>query len=150
MTTPVPYSSITTAIKTLLDTQLAALAPRPRVEIERALEPPDESFIGVYLVNRQAIEAEQRLAAGQTTHFRLRFEIMCWRFGMTTPDAMRLRDSLIGDTEVALMIDRTLGGTVSSSWLEGGDMARPPEPRNLGFIAAGQIVLAADVTARTT
>lgn len=150
MTTPAPYTAITAAIKAQLIANLTGLSPMPRIEIERSLEPPDQSFIGIHLVSRTAAEDEQRLAISTTTHMQLRFEIICWRFAMTTPDAMRLRDSLIGDTEVALMIDRSLGGTVSSSWLESGNMSRPPEPRNLGFIAAGQIVLAADVTVRTT
>lgn len=147
--TAINYSAITDAIVTQLQAGLLLQSPRPRVVAERALEPPDESVVNVKLVNDPALADQQALVAGTMTRRRLGFEIEAWRFAMSVHDAMALRDSLVGDIELALMNDRTLGGTVIYSWLEGGTFAKPPEPRNLGFIVSGTVNLAADVEART-
>jgi len=49
------------------------------------------------------------------------------------------------------MGDRTLGGTVNSSWLEGGAFDTKESPgANSGFGMGGEIILVADVKATTT
>lgn len=145
----IAYTAITQAIVAQLGAGLGVQSPTPRIAAEVALEPADESLVVVSLEARTAIPEEQALSAGSLTRMRLRFRVVGWRFAMSVHDAMRLRDSLVGDIELALMNDRTLGGTVVYSWLEGGALAKPPEPRNLGFIVSGEVILAADVEART-
>ena len=148
MSDPIPYTAITQAIASQLETRLTGQSPRPRVTWEAGLEAPDESLVNVKLVSRVAIPNQQALTAGRLLRMRLRFEVSCWRFGMTVLEGMRLRDSLIGDIELALMADRTMGSTVTRSWLEGGTMNKPPEPRALGFLIGGTTMLAADAQAQ--
>lgn len=151
MPTPAPYWPITQGIKSRLDLSLAgAITPVPAVVMEEEYA-ANESWVGIYLTNRNAPANVQSMSAGTRTRFLLHFELWCWRFAMDGPKAMQLRDELVGATELALMIDRTFGGTCDSSWLEGGDMKTASDPQTMGrFFAGGQIVLTVDTFARTT
>jgi len=62
---------------------------------------------------------------------------------------MEQRDDLIGKVEIALMKERTLNGTVNSSWLEGGEFLSGPDPTGNQFMSGASVMLIADVTATT-
>jgi len=144
------YWDITQAIKTRLDAGLSSLTPLPHVVTEEPFA-ANESWIGIYCRSRVAPETSQSLAAGTKTQFLVRFELLCWRFAMSAPAAQQLRDNLVGDAEIALMGDRTFGGTCVSSWLEGGRMLEQDDPAGRGrFFAGGEIILIVDTFARTT
>jgi hypothetical protein len=144
------YWALEVGIKAALDAALPSQqSPTPTVTIEEEFKPVD-SWIGIFAVSRAAPSDVQSLSAGTKTRFIVRIELWCWRFGMSRPDAMRLRDSLVGDTELALMVDRTFGGACSTSWLEGGQMMVQDDPASGRFLAGGSIILIADMTATTT
>lgn len=148
--TAIAYNDIAQAIRSRLLTSLAGQQnPMPQIVVEEPFKPV-ESFVGIYLATA-APGFPQSLAAGKKSLRTIRFDIWCWRFAMSNADAFRLRDSLVGDVEVALMIDPTFGGTVQSSWLAGGTFLRADDPQQLGrFLAGGEVVLMADAFATTT
>jgi hypothetical protein len=48
------------------------------------------------------------------------------------------------------MKDRTIGGTVTASWLEGGQLINARDNSTNTFVAAGEIILVAEVSAINT
>lgn len=150
--TPIDYWSIKVAIKSALDAQLAATLPKPVVVVEQQFPiPPNESWIGIYQDSRTAPDSFQNLANGTKTRIMVRHTIWVWRYAMDQDKAIQLRNSLLGDVELALMLDRTFGGIVETSWLEGGRLVTADDPSKSGkFFAGAEIVLTADTYARTT
>lgn len=109
-------------------------------------------WVSIGIVNRST-PPSQPLAAGTKTRFQIRIGVWCWQFSLeSTGVASRLRDDLVGKVEIALMKNRTLNNKVSFSWLEGGDMMseRIQNDNMSGFIAGGEIVMVAEITASTT
>ncbi|NJM10616.1 MAG: hypothetical protein HC889_00685 [Synechococcaceae cyanobacterium SM1_2_3] len=140
------YAAIAQGIKTTLDTNLATRAPRPFVAVEEEIA-NRELWVGIYAQNRGAPADQQAVTIGRTRVL-VQFNLWVWAFSMELAAAFQRRDDLIGDCEVALMLDRTLNGTVNAMWLEGGRMARADDPANLGrFLAGGEIIAVAEVVA---
>lgn len=109
-------------------------------------------WVSVFIENRST-PSGQPLAAGTKTRFQIRFGIWCWQFSLESIGvASRLRDDLVGRVEIVLMKNRTLNNKVSHSWLEGGDMMseRIQNDNASGFIAGGEIIMIAEITASTT
>jgi hypothetical protein len=145
--TDIAFQAISEAIKARLDTAFANRVPLPEVVLEQEFE-PRESWVVIYCQGVQAPEDDQPLTASRKQRLQVRFEIWCWRFAMTNTQAAELRDALVGDVELALMLDRTLNGTVDTSWLEGGRFNRAEDPQSLGrFFCGGEVVLVCDVMA---
>jgi len=145
--TDIAFQAISEAIKARLDTAFANRTPLPEVVLEREFE-PRESWIAIYCQGVTAAEDDQPLTASLKQRLQVRFEIWCWRFAMSNALAVELRDGLVGDTELALMIDRTMNGTVTTSWLEGGRFGRQEDPQSIGrFFAGGEIVLICELMA---
>lgn len=148
--TPIDYWGIKVAIKAQLDAQLAAILPKPQVVVEQEWA-PNESWIGVYGDSRTAADPEQYLSAGTKTNIRVRHVIWVWRYAMDLDTAISYRNSLLGDVELALMLDRTFAGTCETSWLEGGRLVTADDPSKKNkFFAGAEIILTADCFARTT
>lgn len=145
--TDIAFQTISNAIKTELDEAFANRTPLPEVVLEQEFE-PKESWIGVYCQGATAPEGDQPLTASLKQRLRIRYEIWCWRFAMSNALAVQLRDELLGDLELALMRDRTFGGTVTASWLEGGRFGKQDDPQQLGrFFSGAEVVLICDVMA---
>ena len=120
-----------------------------QVEEEFLLSAEMAPVVLVYLDDRTAVEADQRLSAGTRTDFDLNFSLWCGEadFG-GLPLAIEKRSALIGKVEVALMRDRTLSGAVAKLRLTGGQMA-PGFREETGFLAWGEVRFTASVFART-
>lgn len=145
--TDVAFQTISEAVKARLDAAFANRTPLPEVVLEQEFE-PKESWVAIYCQGAQAPEGDQPLTASLKQRLQVRYEIWCWRFGMTSATAAELRDALVGDTELALMVDRTMNGTVLTSWLEGGRFGRQDDPQSIGrFFAGGEIVLVCELMA---
>jgi len=146
----IDYHDIETGIKAVLEADAALTGVTVEVEREFPFGGADvPPWVGIYLESRAAPEDMQSLSAGTRTRYLLRFSLWCMRFSIESVEkAMELRDDLLGDVEIVLMKDRTLGGKVSVSWLEGGDMASAQLPSDMGagFLAGAEIVMVADVT----
>ena len=120
-----------------------------QVEEEFMLSAEQAPVVVVYLEDRIAEPAEQRISAGMRTDFQLHFNIWCGDcdFG-GLPLAIKKRDDLIGKVEVALMRQRTLNGAVGKLWLNGGQLY-DARTNDAGFLAWGEVRLTASVIATT-
>lgn len=140
------YFAIEQAIKTLIEGN-ANTPANTKVFIESEISFAHEACPGVYIYldRRSAPAGIQRLAAGTRTDFEVRFTVWCAEWHQdSVAKASEFRDDLIGKIELALMSDRTLGGSVESSWLDGGEFGSFEEN---GFLSLGEIVLIAHVKA---
>ena len=105
-------------------------------------------WVNLRLDRRDAPPNEQYLAAGQRQRYFLRVLITCAQYALDLGEASRLRDELIGSVEVVLMGNRTVNGLITTSWLEGGGFDLTA--LDAGFMANGDILMVADVSASTT
>lgn len=145
--TDIAFQTISEAIKARLDASFVNRTPLPEVVLEREFE-PRESWIAIYCQGATSNPGDQPLTAGLKQRLEVRFEIWCWRFAMTNALAVELRDAILGEVELALMSDRTQGGTVVNSWLEGGRFGKQEDPQQIGrFFAGGEIILVCEVIA---
>lgn len=138
------YWTILTAIKTQLDTELAVLSPVPKVVIERAFI-PSQSYVAIMLDRRDAVNEIQEIGVGRQTNMRIRFSIFCFRLAANPDMAFKLMVETISAVEIALMKDRTIGGTVSMSWLDGGTFFEVEAQANAGTYIGGEVILIADM-----
>ena len=147
----VDYFGIEEAIKTVLEANAALAGVQVGIEEELPFTAAVDPQVEIYLERRDAPEL-QPLAGGQRTRFLVRFSIWCYGVSLDSiAKACEVRDDLIGAVELALMADRTLGGTVNASWLEGGAFDTKETPgASSGFGMGGEIILMADVKATTT
>lgn len=129
--TPVDYWAIAQAIRTRIVDQLGV-----RCEVEAQFTFSDV-WVGVFREARTAPEDWQRLDAGHSTRFRLEHRISCWAYAPQAADAAALRNTLVGDVEVALMIDRTLGGLCEAGWIDGGRFVTMADPNRPGIFWGG-------------
>ncbi len=146
----VDYYSILTAIRDAIirDTEVERHDPAitQRVYIERPLflEPP---AIFVYRDRRDAVEGNQRISFGQRVDYDLQISIWCMEGDFESAEAASRRcDDLLGKVEVALLADRTLGNTVNTIILTGGEFVSGEDN---GFYSAAEIALVARIHART-
>lgn len=146
----VDYYAIETQIQTILQADADLTGVMVTVEEELIFGAESTPWIGIYLDRRDAPSDLQRLSAGQQTTFILAISIWCWEYSLDSlKKAIQLRDDLLGKTEVVLMKNRTLGGQVSKSWLEGGDMPSAKVPDSSAWLSGGEIILKAEVTSTT-
>jgi hypothetical protein len=137
------------AIEQAIQTQLAAALTTARVLVEEPFQhaiADTTRIVSVFLEGRVP-HNDQVLAAGTHERMLVKLSIWCAVFHMESLQvALEQRDDLIGEAELALMADRTLGGVVDSSWLEGGELFAS-QGQNFPFVAGGEIILIADISA---
>lgn len=143
------YNAVATGIQTTLNAA-ASLASATIVIEERfpwtvELTP----WIGIYFDRRDAPDDLQTLSVGSATRLLLRYRIVCVQHSLVgLEEAISLRNTLLGNAEIALITDRTLDDSVSMSWLEGGDLDDGQDP-NDNWMAVGEILLTADARMTT-
>jgi len=141
------YYAIEVAIKTILDATLLATT----VLIEEVVAYIEGPLVVIYLDRRRAPAELQQLSAGTSTRFELDLTLWCLALSYDgVREASQLRDNIIGQVEVAMMADRTIGGTVMSSWIEGGEFRNSRTEDDSGFISAGEVKIIASARSSTT
>ena len=146
----IDYFAIEQQIQTVLQAAADLAGVMVTVEEELLFGAETTPWVGIYLDRRDALAASQSLSGGQQTRYRLRFSIWCWEYHLESlAKALELRDDLIGKVEIALMGNRTLSGTVITSWLEGGEMPSVRAPGSQSWLAGGEVALIADAKATT-
>ena len=105
--------------------------------------------IAVFSMNRTAPPGEQNIASGKRTKWHWRLGVWVLAFSFTSfEEACVVRDTLLSNTELVLMKDRTIGGKANMLWLEGGEMYSARDDGGSGvFMAAAETVLVIDVSA---
>lgn len=92
--------------------------------------------VRVYLENRDAPVDEQKIRAGTATDYWITYALLCGAYSLEgQAEAAKSRNTFLADVEVAMMVDRTLGGKVTTLWLEGGQVfsARDAEGGEIAF-----------------
>ena len=151
MGTPVDYAGIRTQLKSLLNADARTSGARIYIEEEPQIGLPDAGLaIAVFSLNRSAI-ASQPASFGRQTIYNLRTALWTFCFSMESHEkACELRDTLLGNLELVLMENRTIGGKVASSWLDGGEIFSARHPDTGIFVAAAETVLVSEVRAINT
>ena len=140
------YSAIEDAISAQLLADATVAAGGTKVFVEEAISSVEGRQVFIYLERRDMPDNMQSLSAGKAERSLLRFSIWCYGSTLEGSRAsMSRRDQLLGEVEIALMKDRTLGGTVIKSWLNGGEF-RSGMADDF-YMCGAEIVLIADVKA---
>jgi hypothetical protein len=148
----VDYYGIKTQLKAIIDADATLGSGNSNVFVEPKMVNSPElcPWVGIYGINRTASDAEQSLAAGLRTSYQYSVLLIVVHYN---PEdialASKARDDFMGSLEVLLMQNRTIGGKVESSWINGGTLssAEIGTDRNIGFISAAELELVCRVTA---
>lgn len=145
----VNYHAIVEGVKTLIDAD--PTNSDLVVHVEEELSVVEGPVVMVYLDRRDAPDEAQTLSGGQRTRYEV--SVSVWCFGVSYDsmrEAAQNRDKLLADVEVILMKDRTLDGSVESSWFTGGEFLSAESPGTTGFVSGAEISVVAFVVASTT
>ncbi len=152
MSTAVDYSGIRNTIKSILEGDALTSAARVYIEEDPQFGLADvQQAIVICLDGRTAAPTAQRLASGLRTQYHLQCVLVTAYFSMESfNDACEGRDTLLGNMELVLMKDRTIGGKATSSWLGGGPMFSVRNPQSNVWAAVAETTLTIDVQAVNT
>lgn len=116
-------------------------------EILPSFDPMGGDGIYIYLENESCPDNIQRIRAGRSTDSYLTFSlwVFAWHSDSVTL-ASKERNRIRGLVELALMGNRTLNGTVITSWLRGGRFNRLEDN---GFWSGAEVILEAHAQAVT-
>lgn len=123
------------------------------VEEEIMFSSEQTPWVGIYIDRRDAMDGMQSLSSGRRTQYRLAMTLWVWCFSLDRGEALRLRDDAVSEVEVALMKNRTINDKSGPMLLRGGRLpsARVKSDAGIagavGFIAGGEILVSADVSA---
>ena len=152
----VDYEGIRDEIESLLQTAAAnggtLEGSRIYIEEEPQFGLSDEGgAIAVFMDSRTAPDGEQSISQGTRTRLYLRAAFWVVAFSMESyRSACNRRDALLGKLELLLMANRTLGGKVSTLWLNGGEMFSAKDPQSSSFTAIAEVIVTLDVSAINT
>ena len=153
----VDYTGIRDAIESILSTKTEAggVLEGSRIYIEE--EPQfglmDQAVaIALFMDTRSAPDGEQSISSGTRTRMYLRVTFWIVAFSIESfRKACNMRDDKMGALELVLMENRTLNDTVSTSWLNGGELFSAKDPQNNAvFTAIAEVVMTLDVSAINT
>lgn len=147
----ISYADILAQLVTIFDAEPETSGVRVYIERDPEFGVMDiGTGLSVYLLSRSA-HTQQVLAAAKRTRYLVRFAVTAFAFDLESYEsAARKRDDLLAGVELALMRNTSLGGLVTSSWLEGGDFVSARGSAGSPFIAAADTILVADVSAINT
>lgn len=149
----VDYAGIRSQLKSILEGDATMAGVRIFVEEEPQFGLMDsEKVIVVFTDSRTAAPADQPLAAGKRTRWHLRTTLWTLCF---SADSYRAacdgRDTVLANLELVLMNNRTIGGKVAASWLEGGAfVSARAAGGSMVYVAAAETVLMSEVQAVAT
>lgn len=144
----IDYAGIRDQLKSVLEADSRLEGVRVYVEEEPQIGLSDvQKAIAVFTYTRTA-SADQNISRGTRTRYNLRMSLWTVYFSMESyQDACNGRDAVIGQLELVLMENRTLGGLVTASWLEGGELFSARAPQGSTFVAAGETIFVSEVSA---
>ncbi len=147
----IDYHGIKVAIKEMLEDDADLNAPLPLnvfVEPDMQFAAEETPWVGIYAENRNAADSDQPLGAAQIVRYTHTLKLIVAFLGFDSlAETTRIRDDVLGRIEIALMKDRTLKGTVVTSWPIGGEMGFAINEGS--FMAVAELMLNADVCATT-
>lgn len=107
----------------------------------------DAAMSVVIYAERRLPHQDQSISMGKRTRYLGKLSIWVRGYHVESMEqACKLRDDGVGKVESALMKDRTLGGMVEASWLEGGEMLSARNQQVGGYMASAEVALSVDVS----
>lgn len=148
----ISYSGIADQLKLILAADALTSTVRCYVEEEPQFGLADNGqVISIFTDNRVPSPDGQSLSAGKRTRYHAFFSLWVAGFSLESYKAAAdIRDALIGNVELVLMKDRSVGGKVQDAWLEGGQFVSAKDGGSNTFVAAGEIKLGVEVSAINT
>lgn len=147
----IDYSGVEDQLKTILEAAATMAGVRVYIEEEPQFGMMDhQKAVSIFLHSRTP-SAGQSLSAGKRTRYDVRYSLWCTFFSLESfKIACAGRDALLGAVELVLMADRTIGGKVNSSWLEGGQFLSARDEGVGVYVASAETILVANASAITT
>jgi hypothetical protein len=147
----VDYSGILTSMKAIFEADSRTNMARVYVEEDPQFGMSDNGqAIVITMVSRSPM-AGQAIAAGKRTRYLARIGVWSVGFDMASyQEACSKRDAILEQVELVLMANRTLGGTVTASNLEGGEFMSVRNPGDNVFCAMAETAISAEVSAINT
>lgn len=143
----IDYNVIGAKIKEVLDLdQDVQRIDGVKVSVEDDVQLDAGPWVAIFLTRRRAPVTDQRIAAGRKLVYQVEYRLWCWEYSVETPpEAIRLRNILVSNVEIALLRERQLRGAVEFIELEGGEMATVKNDQ--GFASGAEVIVLARVTA---
>jgi hypothetical protein len=135
---PIDYWAMREGIKAAIESYPPLDVLRGHVFLEFSGEPSPEILpcVMVFMTGRETIPTEQRIGAGMRTDHRLVFSVWVLAY---SPESMAVavkdRDALLAKVELALMVDRTLGGLLKRSLVLSAGMVENGQDSKKGVFA---------------
>lgn len=130
----VDYHGIKVKLAEILKADPRTSHCHPRIEANLMRSYALTPWVAIWTVGRVAQDADQRMAAGEDTFFRVSHKLLVVHHSLDGMEAAaKLRDEFMGKLEHVLMANRTIGGTVETLMLKGGEMGSGPGAK--GFMA---------------
>ena len=145
----IDYQGVRDQLESILKADSRTSGARIFVEEEPQFGLSDaQKAIAVFMDRRSEQASDQMASAGKRTRYTLSISLWTVYFDMSTyRAACDGRDALMGQLELVLMDNRTIGGKVTASWREGGEMFAARDANSQTFVAAAETVLVAEVSA---
>lgn len=138
----IDYAAIKAMIKTVIDDAGISYSPNVLIESDVMLD-SFEPCVNIELTRRTA-PANQAIAAGRRNRYHVTCGITVWVRNFDKATAIIMRDTIVGEIEVALIANRSLSDAVNALWLEGGVNIADYIEKQQAFVAAADIQLTLD------
>jgi hypothetical protein len=147
-THPVDYWAIREGISLAIRTYPTLDQLPVHIELAGDVAPEECPCVVLFMTGRTTPSELQRISAGKRTDHRLMFSVWVLDYSLSSlAEATRRRDAVLAKVELALMVDRTLGGLVKGLYLEGGHVDFGKDPKSTLFATAIETVVTVDVFA---
>lgn len=142
----VDFSTVATALQTMLtnSSQLAGVPVYVEEDFLYGLQ--DNGSAVVIYAERYNLHPDSPLSGGKLSRWLLHLSIWCRSVALDIQQAIVDRDLVLLHLEQALEVDHTIGGTVATSWMEGGDLMSARSANTGQFMMSAETILIADVS----
>lgn len=143
----IDYYQLAEDIKDMLDADPLTQNILKTIEVDEAASLEMGPSIDIRIEGRQIREQDQTI--NNSTSFRayINVVLMIFVFDLDSKrHAMQTRDTIIGDVEMILLNDPTIGGKVDCALLDGGSLDSGQTQQN-GYFCAGEVKINIELTA---
>ena len=145
----IDYADIRDQLASAIAGDARTSAARVYVEEEPQFGIADaQTVVAIFTNARTAPDGEQPIAAGKRTRQWIDMLLVVALFNMESyRKACDMRDDYLGALELVLMDNRTIGGTVATAWITGGEFYSARDPSGSGaFMAVAEVNLRCEAT----
>lgn len=137
------YNDIKVKIKDIIEADATTNKAHVHIETEKMRSVTESPWVNIYTTGRTDT-GDDPIANGTVTEYDINIGIDVIVHNMTSlAAAAKDRDDFLGKLEIVLMKNRTLGGTVVYSWLNGGEMESANVAGQAGYLGGAEILITA-------